>query len=351
MTTHIQRALLPTHKLTAVLPHSFSFLMLAQKALAALTAAMSLVPLTNALPQAAPAAAPPYPDSVLYTWSATDAACKNTALKADCTAATNQICANQTLTTDYRVTVGECTAIYMYDRSNSKPSPQTCTAAYTQILTAGIGGALGYSETGNRTADPLYVVYPKTEGNNGNCFKKTGDTSPVLATNIMPNGQPIGTCPTTSKQKRALPILSSRQSPDTSNDSAGVGECFVEDALWGAVCTATCLAEVAATSWAGPFAVAGGLACFGGCEALGWKLFRNCMTKKGSNPDTDIFGKRATEEKPNLDFVRGRASRNICLNVKNQLSFDCPAMRLSLLDYQQCTTPAGASGASGINVG
>ncbi len=316
--------------------------MLTQHALRALAATVSLLHLTNALPGAAPAAVAPYPLSVLYTWSATDATCKNTASKGDCTTAINQICSNKDLTQDYDVTVGECKAIFMVDPNNSIPSKDTCTAAYTQILTAGIGGSLGYNDAGNRTLDPLYVIYP-TSGGNGNCFKKTGDTSPVLAANVMPNGQPLGKC-SPPKTSRAL---SPRETPV--DDREGAKECLIEDVTWGSVCTAACMVEVALTSWAGPFAFAGGLACFGGCEALGWKLYRNCMVNKGQNPD--IFDKRALAAKPNPNFMPGGASGNVCLNLKNQWAFDCPAMEASVLGYHQCDVPGGTTGAQNINAG
>lgn len=341
--------------ITASIQSSYST-MFSQPSLRALVAAILIVHPTNAVPQPAPAI--PYPDSVLYTWSGTDAQCANSASKADCTAAAVKVCTNRDLTQDYEATVGECTAIYMVDPNNSVPSLQTCTAAYDQILTAGIGGALGYNDAGTRTGDPLYVLYPESDGT-GNCFKKTGDTTPVLAANLMPNGQPLGTCPPSSpKEKRALSLLKGRQTPDDNvDDRNGVGECLVEDFLWGGSCSALCLIEAASTSWAGPFAVAGGLACYAGCEAVAWKLYRNCMTNKGSNPDIfgkrsndHLFDKRASTLAPNPNFVPGGASGNVCIDIKDQLSFSCSAMQISLLSFHQCPMPStGGTSQGGIN--
>ena len=224
--------------------------MFTQVSLTALVATLSFTHFTHAFPALPSTPASPYPNSVLYTWSA-EPACANTASQTDCTSAITQICANKDLMQDYDVTVGECTAVYWVDPNDSNPTAATCTAAYTQILDAGIGGALGYDDAGNRTGDPLFVVYPKSEGT-GNCFKKTGDTSPVVAANIMPNGQTMGQC--TSTSRRALDVLERRQastttSPNDGSDTDGAEECIIEDGVWSIACSAICLATVLSTSW------------------------------------------------------------------------------------------------------
>jgi len=213
----------------------------------ALVATISLTHLINALPQAAPVASVPYPNSDLYTWSATDVSCKTTASKSDCQSAFSQICSpNKDFTKDYLVTVGQCTAVFWVDPNNSVPTQDICTAAFTQILNAGIGGSLGYNTAGQRTTDPLYVMYPKNSGT-GNCFKKGRDTSAVVAANELPNGNSIhqfGNCGT-STQKRAPDALEPRSS------SNGVS-CSVDADKWGQTCSSICLAQVAAPSTTNP---------------------------------------------------------------------------------------------------
>jgi len=322
--------------------------------LAALAATISLTHLTNALPQAAPVA--PYPNSDLYTWSATDASCKATAPPSDCQSAFSQICSpNKDLTKDYEVTVGQCTAVFWVDPNNSVPSQTQCTAAFTQILNAGIGGALGYNTAGVRTTDPLYVLYPKNSGT-GNCFKKAGDTSPVVPATTLPNGNSIyqfGTCGTNTPKRS--PSLSPR---GTSNNGAA---CSVDASKWGQTCSSLCLAQVTAPSSTNPFATTAGLTCFGGCEQIGYTMWNDCISNEGA-ADPSIFGgqskqapassgtgdiyfkaKRASSP-VNSDFVAGLAPVDPCGAIEDQLSFNCPAVKNALLALHSCATRGGADG-------
>jgi len=327
--------------------------------LTALAATIYLTHLTNALPQAATAA--PYPNSDLYTWSADDTSCKTAAPKSDCQSAFAQICSpNKDLSKHYQVTVGQCTAIFWVDPNNSVPSQTQCTAAFTQIFNAGIGGALGYNSAGARTTDPLYVLYPTNSGT-GNCFKKAGDTSAVTPANILPNGNSIyqfGSCDRPSTQKRAL---DTRQSPNTNTGAS----CSVDASKWGQTCSSLCLAQVTAPSPTNPFATTAGLTCFGGCEQIAYNMWNDCMNNQGT-PDPSIFGggksqqsspagsgvihtkaKRASSP-VNSAFVAGLASANVCMAIGDQLSFDCPAVKNALLAYHSCATAGGADGVGAV---
>ena len=187
----------------------------------------------------------PYPETILYSWS-TEPICTTTASISDCTTAFASLCARVDLGVSDNATVGDCTALYWYDTGNTKPTAAECTAAYTQILTASIGGALGYNVSKSRTNDPLYAIYPKD--GNANCLKAAGDTSPVLAMDALPGGGTLPTCPvSTSRRRRALELLEGRNQADGEDD--GVIECVVEEVGWGLGCTAVCLATVTATSW------------------------------------------------------------------------------------------------------
>ena len=91
----------------------------------------------------------------------------------------------------------------------------------------------------------------------------------------------------------------------------------------------------------GPFAVAAGLACFGGCEASGIKLYDNCMKAKGSDPSIPDHWKRTNPNTGGADV-----SGNVCLDIKDNLKFECPAMQNALLGYHNCPAPSqdGVSG-------
>ena len=187
----------------------------------------------------------PYPESILYSWS-TESVCTTTARKSDCTTAFASLCAREDLGVSGNTTVGDCTALYWYDTANTKPTAAECTAAYTQILTASIGGALGYNASQVRTNDPLYAIYPKD--GNANCLKAAGDTSPVLAMNALPGGGTLPTCPvSTSRRRRALELLEGRG--QTNGEDDGVFGCAIEDGVWQLGCTAVCLATVTTASW------------------------------------------------------------------------------------------------------
>ena len=230
MSLHINRPTLP--------------IMLTTDYLTALAASISLFHLINAIPTVSPLS-PPYPDSVLYSWS-TESICTTTASLTDCTAAYATLCARANLSISDNTTVGGCTAFYWYDADNTIPTAAQCTAAYTQLLATSIGGALGYNAAEKRTNDPLYAIFPKD--GNANCFKAAGDTSPVLAADALPNGKRLATCPVSSSRRRRAPkVLEGRDQAETEDD--GVMECIFEDGVWGFACTGVCLAAVAATSW------------------------------------------------------------------------------------------------------
>ena len=194
---------------------------------------------------------PPYPNTVLYTWS-TDPQCSTTALKIDCASAYTSLCARgrAAFTMSANVTVGDCTAFYWYDANNTIPSTAQCNAAYERILIASIGGALGYDANQKRTTDPLYAVYP-SDGN-ANCFKAQGDSSPVLAPDALPGGGTLPTCPVSSSRRRRRAVLDKlerRQEVGLVGESDGVVGCAIEDGAWAITCTAVCLATVTAASW------------------------------------------------------------------------------------------------------
>jgi len=73
----------------------------------------------------------------------------------------------------------------------------------------------------------------------------------------------------------------------------------------------------------GPFSVAGWLACFGGCEGVGLKLYRNCMKQKGCDPNRS---RRAI----------AWATESTCLSANDNLQFSCPAQRIGLLGALDC---------------
>ena len=209
-------------------------------------AVISIICFTHLI-KAVPTSNPPspYPESVLYSWS-TESDCATTAKQSDCTTAFASLCAREDLGVSGNTTVGDCTALYWYDAGNTKPTAAECTAAYTQILTASIGGALGYNASKLRTNDPLYAIYPKD--GNANCFKAAGDTSPVLAMNALPGGGTLPTCPvSTSRRRRAVELVEDQGK--TNGEDDGVVGCIIEDFAWSAGCSAVCLATVTAASW------------------------------------------------------------------------------------------------------
>lgn len=224
--------------------------MLTQHHLTLVAATIFSAHLIKAIPTASPlslylaSSLSPHPNPVQYSWS-TEPICKTTARKSDCATAYQALCARPDLGVSDNTTVGDCTAFYWYDTGNTIPQAAECRAAYTKILATSIGGALGYDAAGNRTNEPLYAIYPKD--GNANCFKATGDTSPVLAPDALPGGGTLPTCPVgTSRRRRALALLEGR-GQDGAND--GSVECVVEDAVWGSACNLVCLATVATTSW------------------------------------------------------------------------------------------------------
>ncbi|MCJ1337993.1 hypothetical protein MMC09_003277 [Bachmanniomyces sp. S44760] len=196
-----------------------------------------------------PAADVPLQPSVLYEWSADPKCTDANTCVTDCKQAFAAICQSKDLSVPTNITVNDCTAFYWIDSGNVVPTSLECTAQYTQIVSAAkpgadgcggtIGGALGYTTSANRTNTPIYALYP-TDGN-ANCFKAPGDSSPVLAPNVLPNGAVLDTCPADSSRRRALSRLESRDFT--------TAECFIEDAAWGAACTGVCMATVTSTAW------------------------------------------------------------------------------------------------------
>ncbi|KAM0795295.1 hypothetical protein BDR22DRAFT_826151 [Usnea florida] len=248
----------------------------------------------------------PYPDSVLYSWSS-EPGCATTAKQSDCTTAFTSA--------SFLVCPGR----------PRRKRQHNCGRLYglVLILTASIGGALGYNSSKLRTNDPLYAIYPKD--GNANCLKAAGDTSPVLAMNALPGGGTLPTCPvSTSRRRRALEFVERQE--QTNGEEAEVG-CGIEDIAWSLGCTAVCLATITATSWiTGPFAVAGWLACLGGCSGTEVKVFNNCQKAKGNTELLPLpFRERELVEEPN----------NPCLIIK-QWSFSCPAQETSLLKARNC---------------
>ncbi|CAF9934918.1 MAG: hypothetical protein ALECFALPRED_006178 [Alectoria fallacina] len=217
--------------------------MLTQHHLTTLAATISFAHLVKAIPTASSLSL--YPDSVLYSWS-TEPICTTTTRKIDCTTAYAGLCARVNLGVSGNSTVGDCTAFYWYDSGNTIPTAAECTVAYTEILATSIGGALGYNAVQTRTSDPLYAIYPKN--GNANCFKAAGDMSPVLATDALPNGRTLATCPvSSSRQRRAVDVLEGRDQAENEDD--GVIECAIEDGVWGVACSGVCLVVVVTTSW------------------------------------------------------------------------------------------------------
>ncbi|CAD6567789.1 MAG: hypothetical protein ASARMPREDX12_009448 [Alectoria sarmentosa] len=219
--------------------------MLTQHHLTTLAATISFAHLIKAIPTASSLS--PYPDSILYSWS-TEPICTTTARKIDCTTAYAALCARVNLGVSDNSTVGDCTAFYWYDAGNTIPTAADCTAAYTQILKTSIGGALGYNAVQTRTSNPLYAIYPKD--GNANCFKAAGDVSPVLATDALPNGGTLATCPVgSSRRQRALDVLEGRDQAENEDDRVIEIECAIEDGVWGFACSGVCFAVVVTTSW------------------------------------------------------------------------------------------------------
>ena len=181
-------------------------------------------------------------------WSHDATQCKTNTCISDCQAATAKLCTSSNLTTFHVETVGDCTAYYWYDAGNNIPSAAQCNAAFGQITgppsKAGssndcpgfVGGASGYGRSQRRTNDPVYIVTPAAA--NGNCLKSPGDNSSVLATNEVPNGQSLSTCPvSSSRRKREL----ARRHGST--------KCNLESDFVAGGCSATCVVSVTASAW------------------------------------------------------------------------------------------------------
>lgn len=206
-----------------------------------------------ALPQLSDATSPN--PSVFYHRSS-DPACNSKACVADCRDAAAAVCNSPELelSPTLSVTVNDCTAYYMYEIGNTVPTKESCYAAYTRINDAGakgagpdgcggtVGGALGYDANGNRTNDPLFVLYPKD--GNGNCFKAPGDDSPPKPREELSNGQklPLDSCPNATSRRRrsALQRLESRTNP---------AECIIGEAAYLAGCSAICIEWVTTAAW------------------------------------------------------------------------------------------------------
>ena len=74
--------------------------------------------------------------------------------------------------------------------------------------------------------------------------------SPVLATDALPNGGTLGTCPvSSSRRQRALDVLEGRDQAENEDDRVIEIECAIEDGVWGFACSGVCFAVVVTTSW------------------------------------------------------------------------------------------------------
>ncbi|KAL9595401.1 MAG: hypothetical protein Q9219_006476 [cf. Caloplaca sp. 3 TL-2023] len=286
--------------------------------------------------------------TVFTPWSShPDCAAPATACKADCTQAVNQLCNNHDLTTPNIIeTVGECTAWYLYEELNTVPTPEQCYSAFAYINDAGkpdpngcggtFGGALGWNKLGTRTKDPAFAIFPKS--GNGNCFKKTGDNSPPLPQDTLPDGSkiPIDQCPvTTSRRRRQL-----GSSGDLSDrDLAG---CVVENWAFQFGCNAVCLTWVSGLTFGIGLGI-GLLPCLGGCSGVAYKLSTNegCFEAEG-HPGGKL--KARADEQPKA-----------CTNLL-KMTWECPIAQQTILDYYKCPANVtsgrevtGARGSGTIN--
>ncbi|KAL8831992.1 MAG: hypothetical protein Q9170_005054 [Blastenia crenularia] len=290
--------------------------------------------LTNASPQLTDATSPN--PTVFYAWS-DDPTCTSKACISDCKAAVTEICNTADFGTMQNATVGDCTAFYWYDIGNNVPTKDSCLSAYNYIINAAkpgpgacggtIGGALGYDKLGNRTHDPLFAVYPRD--GNANCFKAPGDTSPVKGKNELPNGGTLDldSCPDATSRRRRSVVQSL--------EKRSLPPCLIENLEWQLGCNVVCLSWVGGSLWwSGPFIAAGALACLGGCDAVSWKLLRNCE-HKAANPK---LKERATAP----------VSKNPCENIM-RFGFECPAWQHGLLSAYSC--PGSSADEAGSNVG
>ena len=73
----------------------------------------------------------------------------------------------------------------------------------------------------------------------------------------------------------------------------------------------------------GPFSVAGWLACLGACEGVGIKLYDNCMKSEGY---------KLSRTRRALTW----SSVNTCMNVVENLQYQCPAQQSGLLIALDC---------------
>lgn len=294
--------------------------MINTNALKVLVAFMSATRLANALPQQ-PSVKSPYPNTLLATWT-TDKVlgtlCTTDASLDDCKKASAEICASPNLKMDHEATVGKCKAIYMYDLQNSEPTRETCTAAYNQIHTAGIGGILGYSFVGQRSSDPLYGVWPLLTGGGGRCLVKPGDKIDPLHLHDLPNGATPASC-------------NGNTNWDTTNRTSSLPECVVENLIQARV-NPTCLAALATASYTGPFATIDGLSCFGDGAQAAQKAFQNCFANKAppanAPPSTNI--------RPDNSILMPEQPKDVCQNLEDGFKFNCIEEENSYRNYFKC---------------
>lgn len=85
----------------------------------------------------------------------------------------------------------------------------------------------------------------------------------------------------------------------------------------------------------GPFSVAGWLACLGGCEGVGVKLYHNCMKAEGKDPSKS---RRATSS----------TTVNPCLSIADNFQYSCPAQQKGLLSAVDCPQTLATGGSGGV---
>ncbi|KAL8670699.1 MAG: hypothetical protein Q9168_004769 [Polycauliona sp. 1 TL-2023] len=286
---------------------------------------LSTTSLALGLPQGA--ATPQKPVSKFRPWSShPDCAAPATACKSDCTRAVDKLC-RQDLTQENLIEkVGDCTAWYLFQPFNTAQTYETCYNTFASINDAGkpgpggcggsFGGALGWDANGDRTYDPAFAIYPST--GNANCMITETPSSPPLKQNMLKDNMtevPIDSCPSTAVSRRQLPP-----------------QCFIEDGAWIMGCTAVCVAWVASLTWwtFGTGAAIGLLPCLGGCDATGFKLYKNC---EKSNPDHAKLKHRRTLGAPPS---AAEEQKSVCDGTE-KVAFECPAVRTILLAFNQCT--------------
>ncbi|KAL8870430.1 MAG: hypothetical protein Q9174_003527 [Haloplaca sp. 1 TL-2023] len=233
--------------------------------------------------------------TVFQPWSShPECAAPRTACKTDCTQAVKNLCQKDLGTENLIETVGECTAWYLYQLGNTLPTYDQCYSSFAYINDAGkpdpdgcggtFGGALGFDKNGDRTNDPAFAIYP-TSGN-GNCLSTDTPDGPPLPQNLTKQGMEVpidGECPTQVSRR----------------DIGNIPTSF------------------------GTGAAIGILPCLGGCDAVGFKLLKNC------EKDHPIGGKLKARQ-----IGDGSLSPE-CAGTQS-VAFECQAVKQIFLDSHRC---------------